>query len=42
MPIYPEIELFWRFIVNSVDQIIACLDGLTEVEINWRSLENAR
>jgi len=40
MPIHPEIELFWRFIVSSVDQIITCLDGLTEAEINWRPVES--
>jgi len=39
--IHPEIELFWRFIVSSVDHLIATLDALTEAELNWRPLENA-
>ena len=41
MSIQPEIELFWRFIVSSVDHLIASLDALTEAELNWRPLENA-
>ncbi len=33
--------IFWRFIVSSVDRLIACLDGLDATEINWRPLPDA-
>src|SRR4051812_39096282 len=41
MAIDPEVALFWRKIVSSVDGLVACLDGLTEEELNWRPLPNA-
>ena len=41
MSISPEVDTFWRFIVNSVEHILACLDGLPEEDLNWRPLENA-
>lgn len=36
-----EVEMFWSYIVGSVDRIMACLDGLVEDDLNWRPLENA-
>jgi uncharacterized damage-inducible protein DinB len=36
-----EVELFWEYIIGSVERIIACLDGLGEGDLNWRPLENA-
>ncbi|MFN8491454.1 MAG: DinB family protein [Caldilineaceae bacterium] len=40
MPLDPEVDLFWRKTVSAVDQLLACLDGLTETELNWRPAEN--
>jgi hypothetical protein len=31
-----EGTLFWRYIASSLDRMIACLDGLTVEELNWR------
>ena len=31
-----EGTLFWRYIASSLDRLIACLDGLTVEELNWR------
>ena len=36
-----EIESFWNFIRDSVDRLLACLEGLDEADLNWRPLENA-
>jgi hypothetical protein len=36
-----EVEMFWGYIVGSVDRIIAFLDGLVEDDLNWHPLENA-
>jgi hypothetical protein len=36
-----EVELFWHKIADSIDRILACLDGLDETDLNWRPLENA-
>lgn len=33
--------VYWRFITSSVDRLLACLDGLDEVALNWRPLPNA-
>ncbi len=41
MAMDPEIALFWRKIVSSVDGLVVCLDGLTAEELNWHPLENA-
>ena len=41
MPSDKEVEFFWRYIVRSVDGIIACLDDLNEEDLNWRPLDNA-
>lgn len=36
-----EAEAFGHHIFNSVDRILACLDGLSREDLNWRPLENA-
>jgi uncharacterized damage-inducible protein DinB len=36
-----EIEWCWRLTVGAVDRIVACLNGLTEEDLNWRPVENA-
>ena len=36
-----ETDLFWGFISRSVERIFACLDGLSEDDLNWRPLANA-
>jgi uncharacterized damage-inducible protein DinB len=36
-----ELDYFWGFISRSIERIIACLDGLSEEEMNWRPIENA-
>lgn len=41
MPSNPEIALFWRYIVSSLDRLVACLDNLSTAEINWRPLPTA-
>lgn len=28
--------LFWRFIASSLDRLVACLDGLSAEDLNWR------
>jgi hypothetical protein len=28
--------LFWRFIASSLDRLVACLDGLSAEDVNWR------
>lgn len=40
MSLDPEIDVFWQKTVSMVDQLMACLDGLTETELNWRPAEN--
>ncbi len=41
MALLPEVAMYWRFIVSSVDHVLLCLDGLSEEDLNWRPLENA-
>jgi len=36
-----EIAVFWGFIARSIDRILACLDGLSPDELNWRPIESA-
>lgn len=36
-----EVKIFWRFITSSIDQLVACLDGLSEAELNWKPLPNS-
>ena len=36
-----EIEFLWRLTVGAVNRIVACLNGLTEEDLNWRPVENA-
>ena len=36
-----EVETFWRYIVGSVEHILACMDGLAADDLNWQPLENA-
>jgi hypothetical protein len=31
-----ELEAFRRFIFNSIDDLVSCLDGLSADELNWR------
>jgi len=38
---HPEIELFWKYIVSSVDHILATMDGLEGDDLDWRPLDNA-
>lgn len=32
----PEPLIFWRYIASSLDRLVACLDGLDAVSLNWR------
>jgi hypothetical protein len=41
MPDEKEMELFWHYIKGSVDNIVKCLEGLDEGDMNWKPLENA-
>ena len=36
-----EINVFWSFISRSIDRIIACLDGMSEDDLNWRPIKTA-
>jgi uncharacterized damage-inducible protein DinB len=36
-----QADTFWGYIARSIDRIIACLDGLSEDELNWRPIETA-
>lgn len=36
-----ELSSFWGFISRSIERIIACLEGLSADEMNWRPVENA-
>ena len=37
----PEIDLYWDKIRNSVDELVACLEGLDSDSLNWKPLDNA-
>lgn len=36
-----EIDVFWSFISRSIDRIIACLDDMSEDDLNWRPIKTA-
>jgi hypothetical protein len=36
-----ELESIWGFMAGSVDGIVACLDGLSEDDLNWSPLDDA-
>ena len=36
-----ETDLLWRHIVRSMDQLVECMAGLNEEDLNWRPLDNA-
>ena len=36
-----EIDIFWRRISNTVDELVACLDGLDGDSLNWSPLDDA-
>jgi len=33
--------MYWRYLASSIDRLIACLEGLTEAQLNWRPLPDA-
>ena len=37
----PEINLYWDMIRNSVDELVACLEGLDGDSLNWKPLDDA-
>ena len=37
----PEIDLYWDKIRNSVDELVACLEGLDSDSLNWKPLDDA-
>ena len=41
MPISQEIDLYWQKICNTVDELVACLDGLDSDALNWKPLDDA-
>ena len=36
-----EIDLYWDMIRNSVDELVACLEGLDGDSLNWKPLDDA-
>ena len=36
-----EVDIFWRRISNTVDELVACLDGLDGDSLNWSPLDDA-
>ena len=36
-----EIDLYWHKIMNTVDELVACLEGLDSDSLNWRPLDDA-
>ena len=36
-----EIDLYWHKIRNTVDELVACLEGLDSDSLNWRPLDDA-
>ncbi len=36
-----EVDLYWDMIRNSVDELVACLEGLDGDSLNWKPLEDA-
>jgi uncharacterized damage-inducible protein DinB len=41
MPIQPEIELYWDLVADSVDRILASMEGLSGADLNRRPVSNA-
>ena len=41
MPIPQEIDLYWQKISNTVDELVACLEGLDSDTLNWKPLDDA-
>ena len=41
MPIPQEINLYWQKICNTVDDLVACLEGLDSDALNWKPLDDA-
>ena len=37
----PEIDVYWREIRNTVDELVGCLDGLDGDSLNWSPLGDA-
>ena len=36
-----EIDLYWHKIRNTVDELVACLEGLDSESLNWKPLDDA-
>ena len=36
-----EVDLYWDMIRNSVDELVACLEGLDGDALNWKPLDDA-
>ncbi len=36
-----EVDLYWHKIRNSVDELVACLEGLDSDALNWKPLDDA-
>ena len=36
-----EVDLYWDMIRNSVDELVACLEGLDGDSLNWKPLDDA-
>lgn len=36
-----EIDLFWHKITETVDELVACLEGLDSDSLNWKPLDDA-
>jgi uncharacterized damage-inducible protein DinB len=41
MPVQPEIELYWDLIADSVNRILASMEGLPGADLNRRPVANA-
>lgn len=41
MPVQPEIDMFWDLIADSVDRILASMEGLPGADLNRRPVANA-
>ena len=41
MPNSQEIDLYWQKICNTVDELVACLEGLDGDSLNWKPLDDA-
>ena len=36
-----EIDIFWTLIAGTVDELVGCLEGLGESELNWSPMDDA-